>query len=335
MYNNSMVNKKILFNLLAGFFLIILMTNLISAATWDNSLNVGLLAYYTMDDAYVTGVASSLKDSITGTHNWTLYNKSSYGNTGATGLLGTSINTTGFWRAGVMNTQSNPINLNPNITGTYTISLWQNSTNFNSNIFFPVYTPMITPYPYGGIGLDATHVYFDFICNAANVRYTYTGTIPTNRWILYTMVANGTDLLGYINGTYKGKITCTKPSNYGGWGWSLGQNNVVGMNGLVDEVGFWNRALSATEISNLYNNGLGITYIPNTDPCAPPTSGNWVIDCSQNCTWNTPSNIPGNITTSNIGIVYLDSWWHFISAKSYFIIKPGCNFILNSRGKLI
>jgi len=33
-----------------------------------------------------------------------------------------------------------------------------------------------------------------------------------------------------------------------------------GLNGYMDEIGIWSRALSLTEIQNLYNGGLGLTY---------------------------------------------------------------------------
>jgi hypothetical protein len=37
----------------------------------------------------------------------------------------------------------------------------------------------------------------------------------------------------------------------------------------IDEVGFWNRVLTPTEITTLYNAGAGLTY-----PFSPPITGN-------------------------------------------------------------
>jgi len=89
---------------------------------------------------------------------------------------------------------------------------------------------------------------------------------PINTWIHLAIVM-------FNNGTgefYKNGTLSNRTSDYGaGSNLSAGEYvfGVLGsnyadnpMNGKIDEVGIWNRTLSATEISDLYNNGLGVTF---------------------------------------------------------------------------
>jgi hypothetical protein len=56
--------------------------------------------------------------------------------------------------------------------------------------------------------------------------------------------------------------------NYGPWGsgiptfgmGDMGYGYSAGLNGQLDEMGMWSRALLPTEISALYNSGSAITY---------------------------------------------------------------------------
>ena len=62
----------------------------------------------------------------------------------------------------------------------------------------------------------------------------------------------------------------------------------------------WNRALNSTEITQLYNSGDGITYVPTAvDTCTYAGSGNWEVDCSDNCTIS--SNVVGD--GSNFSVI--------------------------------
>ena len=54
--------------------------------------------------------------------------------------------------------------------------------------------------------------------------------------------------------------------------------------GIMDEVGIWNRVLSDSEITELYNGGAGLTYPFVVDTCTCPGAGNnWEIDMSDYC----------------------------------------------------
>ena len=90
-----------------------------------------------------------------------------------------------------------------------------------------------------------------------------------NAYFNYVAVWNTTTMWLYHNGTQIGGYLTQpsiQPSGTSAGGWRLGAS-VIGsaeafsFNGVMDEIGYWNRSLTASEISDLYNSGVGITYI--------------------------------------------------------------------------
>lgn len=86
--------------------------------------------------------------------------------------------------------------------------------------------------------------------------------ISTGRWYMMTFLrhSNGTAEV-YVNGTqvaYSDSTTYTLNNE----GLEFGDGRGLGLNidATYDEIGIWNRALSPSEISRLYNNGEGLTY---------------------------------------------------------------------------
>ena len=75
-----------------------------------------------------------------------------------------------------------------------------------------------------------------------------TSTIPTNQWTHLAIVSNGTQITGFVNGTQELTINCASVDyqdlifgkHYGGFGSRY--------RGAVDEMRFWNAALSENEI---------------------------------------------------------------------------------------
>jgi Concanavalin A-like lectin/glucanases superfamily len=78
---------------------------------------------------------------------------------------------------------------------------------------------------------------------------------------MVTVTKNGTALAFYVNGSAAG--TCTMSSDpaftsitqYIG-----GDTGGAAFYGCIDEVGYWNRVLTAAEIAQLYNGGIGLSY---------------------------------------------------------------------------
>ena len=95
--------------------------------------------------------------------------------------------------------------------------------------------------------------------------------IPVGSWTHIAVTNNGTKGVLYVNGTQH-TIGDFGDTIYGaGNAFGLGADDgcANSANGVMDEVGIWSRALSSTEIEELYNSGDGLAY-PLVDT-TPPT----------------------------------------------------------------
>lgn len=88
-------------------------------------------------------------------------------------------------------------------------------------------------------------------------------TLTVGTWYHLVLTYDGTTVTGYINGISIGTIAAsgngsgTNLDNFA-IGAAIGSGNYV--KGVMDEVGVWTRALSSTEVSQLYNSGSGFSY---------------------------------------------------------------------------
>jgi hypothetical protein len=92
---------------------------------------------------------------------------------------------------------------------------------------------------------------------------TTTTTLTQNTWYHFVFTVSGTTMKAYVNGSQQGgDVTFT--GTRGNVGTTcFGQRNddgAVKYSGGLDEVGVWNRALSSTEVTSLYNGGSGFQY---------------------------------------------------------------------------
>jgi len=107
--------------------------------------------------------------------------------------------------------------------------------------------------------LSNTGIYTSYILfNNSAIELESTSTIPINQWTFTSTTYDGTVGRLYINGILVDAINNTGvlgiptyPLNIGNRGSNLNR----GFDGYIDEVRIYNRALSATEITNLYQRG--------------------------------------------------------------------------------
>lgn len=91
---------------------------------------------------------------------------------------------------------------------------------------------------------------------------TGAGSITTGTWYMLTLTHNSGAYELFLNGVSKGTATV---GGTGGAGNLFSAGNAADsfgapMNGLVDEFGVWDRVLTGTEITALYNSGAGLQY---------------------------------------------------------------------------
>lgn len=151
-------------------------------------------------------------------------------------------------------------------TGDFTISLWfKLSANAAAGLFcgagqaispFENYTIWYNP------GQGILWRIRDTLGNLpVNIVYAFS-TIGV--WVHVVATISGTTATLYVNGISVGTGTFTgirgvlvNTNNIGG-GFSDSGERII--QGNIDEVGFWTRSLAPSEITNIYNNGVGLQY---------------------------------------------------------------------------
>ena len=101
-------------------------------------------------------------------------------------------------------------------------------------------------------------------------------TCSTGAWIMATIVYDGVNnqLRFYKNATADGSNPFSYSSTFNaGITYRIGCVGASGyQDGIIDEVGVWTRVLSATEITELYNSGAGLTYPFSADKTVTPSA---------------------------------------------------------------
>jgi len=154
-------------------------------------------------------------------------------------------------------------------------------TNYIGNFVFTTASSQ-----YGSDTIPATsgngwhHIVSSFDGN--NIKLYYDGVLQQNT-VISNPPINTPSCMAYL--TYSGHTSC-----------SIGGGNYL--NGDIDELGIWNRALTQSEVTKLYNNGAGLPYSSIVNPINLIV--NTPID-NFNYTYDVPSvlfNVSTDISTS-------------------------------------
>jgi hypothetical protein len=115
----------------------------------------------------------------------------------------------------------------------------------------------------GGIFIrqDGTNQALIRLKSPDNLSYDYwdSGLLDGN-WHMITITADGTNHKYYQDGVLHKTVTTTQLFKNGSSTWYLLKGYVTGADAEIDEMGFWDRALTADEVKKLYNYGAGIQY---------------------------------------------------------------------------
>ena len=151
------------------------------------------------------------------------------------------------------------------LTGDYSYSFWVNPTSLKSSVCI-----LKTDNSYGySCWYEADGaMWLRHWANNQLQTSSPAGTVTVGSWQQYTIVANRTgNLYVYKNGNTaspiitlnisasNGPINSTHSVDIGGY-----ESLSYYLNGSMDSLGFWNKALSAAEVASLYNSGVGKTY---------------------------------------------------------------------------
>ena len=249
---------KAIFIILIAMFMIF---PLVSAALTD-----GLVSYYKMDEA--SGSVLDAEGDNDGT------------NSGATPNVAGKINTAYDFEESQEDVITIPSDATLNITPNISISFWAKIESLA-----PKYYPRRFLSKSGAFEITNREDELRWTC--AGNCYLLDGVLSTGSWIHVVVTYNGATQRIYIDGN----------QNNNAFEGTLGTANTIlyigryhgGVNydydGLLDEIGIWDKELTQAEVTELYNSGNGLAYpFAPADTCTCPGAGNnWEIDMSDYC----------------------------------------------------
>jgi hypothetical protein len=259
--------------------------------SWTSSFNDGLKGFWKLNETSGTRYDSLGINNITvtGTVN------------GAKGLIN------GSWQ-GNDNGNYGTFNVNPFAnTSAFTLSYWYNCTGFvNSG------KRVIGTTSYNIIEVQTNNHLQTADGLALNINNNGGASLSTQqtmcdskwRFILITATSGGVVNMT-INGTQYGTSSAGTFSNLAytkAFGWDGGDVGTELKNWqYIDEVGIWNRTLNSTEISDLYNAGVGITYQPlgGSSDTEYPQLTSQVVNPTNNTVYSLGANYTFNVTITS------------------------------------
>jgi uncharacterized repeat protein (TIGR02543 family) len=232
------------------FFLIVVV--LLSGKT-NAQLSTGLVGYWKLDGsaADATGVNNG---SLVGTP------------PSATGKIGTAYTFAPSPNYYISIANSTSLNIQ---TNTITLSAWVKPTSNGVQMIVSKISGVGTHnYPYFQYNLQLNQestLYPRFFLSIGGTAYfaaSSSVSMNLNQWYHIAGTYDGTTMRLYLNGSQiattavTGNITSYSTPVYIAANGAIGEKFI----GTIDEVGIWNRTLTASEVSQLYNSGNGLTY---------------------------------------------------------------------------
>lgn len=265
-------------------------------ATWTASLEVDLISYYKLDES-----SGSVIDSL-GTNNGT--------NNGATPDITGKIN-----KSYSFDGTNDYVDLNTemiNENESWSVNLWAKPTIIGDYGFMVSQSSGSAGQQRVGVRMqiDGTVLAMTHEQGGTEQLAFSTTALDISAFKMVTATRNSTNICIYIDSVLE---DCDDFSGYD-FGSSTNEmwfgvraspsSNVFYFNGILDEVGIWNRALTPTEITQLYNSGTGITYYESTDSSPELT----LISPANDTTFNYPSiefkaNVSDDLNLINVSLL--------------------------------
>ncbi len=143
-------------------------------------------------------------------------------------------------------------------TGNFSISLWVKFTSFatgdHSMVCSGAGSSNATPIFFQNDSIAVSKVFFEL--GSATGRVINGTTLSTGVWYHFVVVYNGSTIKIYLNGSEDGSVNYSS-ANLEAGSFVVGENvwdkSSAPFDGVIDDLAIFSRALTATEISNLYN----------------------------------------------------------------------------------
>lgn len=225
---------------------------------WNSNLNNSIVAYYNFNET-----SGDLIDIVDGD------DSGSVGSGIQRPFDGISENA---YNITISTPESQAINITGandlNFTSNFTINVWVNTTSQDAVKIISKRTSGVDYQIQRDTTLNSTNLNIRQTDDSAISVTTSDNThLANSEWLMITAVANGTDLVLYLDGVESASVgydgTIRSLANRFFIGEDARNTDILPWGGLIDEAGFWNRFLSQSEIIQLYNSGSGITYNPD------------------------------------------------------------------------
>lgn len=269
--------------------------------SWTAQFNKNLTQYYKFNESNIAPMM--FKESLHGILNGSNINVA----TGRGGIINNS-----FLYGGTIGNPNITLPINKSYINTpLTISLWSKRQTGGNGIvqYFMDYTVNSSSDRLGLIAPTSQYYVFGGLTSLTAPICSF------GEWCMITYVYNGSNEYLYINGTlYNSALDTNALINQT---YRLGNDFSFTYDyaGFIDELGIWDRALSANEVQQLYNNGSGITYgfdfPPNATLIYPENNTNvsayYFNETTGNITFNVLYEDDLELSNASIFIYFNDS----------------------------
>ena len=243
--------------------------------------------FFNQSSSFCTSLSGSLQNGLTGY--WPFCGNanddSGNGNNGT--VNGASLTTDRFGNSNSaysFDGLSNYIDLNEQLPNIFSISLWVSVSSFktyiapgNNIIGSTMIGTFNNNFGFSGFACGTSGVTNQYGQHGAafwnpnpnNISVTATTNLSLNQWKNLIITYDGTNLKYYVNGVLEGNSNAIFTQNQMDLFVGARQFHLNGpdffFDGKIDDVGVWNRALTPSEITSLYNQNQCITNITVTD----------------------------------------------------------------------
>jgi len=206
---------------------------------------------------------------------------------------------------GVNDDISVPDSTDWDFTGTVSVNLWMKSTSTSHQAMMAHFN---VPAAFDGWELRVNE-------GAANKIGLYDGTasrisasaypeLSSGEWVMVTYVkTSGTNVDIYLDGIFKESLTMSSTNINGNQALIIGRDSntvpVRRFNGFLTGIIIWNKALTSTEVLDLYNNSKGLSY--DSTVLIPP--GNMESLGINNKLYTAGSQLPSISGATNVNII--------------------------------